>query len=137
MDSSLALESGALTILLPTGALQPIPVSQIKAICWVRDWTDARPWSRSQYSVRPRQQGLWVRLIFQDGEELEATMPNSLSALDPMALSITPPELSPGIQRVQVPRSAIHGFEILGVIGSPLSKPRKAAATAAQLKMFD
>lgn len=137
VDSTLTLEGNNLPLLLPTGALQSVPLEQIKSICWVREWTESKPWTRSNYSVRPRQQGLWIRIEFLDGEQLEATMANSISALDPIALSISPPELAPSVQRVLIPRSAIRGFEILGVIGSSLSKPKRTPLTGSQLRMFD
>ncbi len=135
IDSANPILGEEIQLLNREGAIQMLPLRQIKTLCFVRDWLDGLPWTRSQYSVRPRQQGLWVRLQFKDGELLEATMQNSLTLLDPAAILISPPDAAPGVQRVLVPRSALEGFEVLGVIGSPLKKTPRAPT--AQLKMFE
>lgn len=135
VDSALETVSGELQLLNPAGVLQKIPLDQVKVICFVRDWGDIQPWQRNQYAVRPRQQGLWVRLEFQDGEQVEATMANNLSLLDPYFLAISPPEMGAGVQRLFVPRQSLKGFEILGVVGSPLKKARTKPQN--QLTMFD
>ncbi len=135
VDSSLETVSGQLPVLTPSGVLQQVPLEQVKVICFTREWGDFPPWQRNQYAVRPRQQGLWVRLQFQDGEQLEATMANNLSLLDPVFVAISPPEMGAGVQRLLVPRQALAGFEVLGVVGSPLKKAR--VKTQNQLSMFD
>lgn len=135
LDSSNWLVGDNLQLLNPSGVIQNFPISQVRAICFVREWFQGPAWGRNQYSVRPRQQGLWVRLRFRDGESLEATMPNSVALFDPVAISISPPEPANGVQRLLIPRAAIDTFEILGVVGSPLRKPRKSHQN--QLSMFD
>ncbi len=62
-------------------------------------------------------------------------MPNSVALFDPVAISISPPEPANGVQRLLIPREAIDAFEVLGVVGSPLRKPRKSHQN--QLSMFD
>jgi hypothetical protein len=135
VDSSRPIEDNSVQLLNPSGVVQQIPVSQIKAICFVRDFISGPAWTRTQYAVRPRQQGLWVRIRFQDGELLEATMPNNLSAFDPEMLSISPPETIMGVQRILIPRAAIEQFEVLGVVGSPLKRAKSGAQN--QLSMFE
>ncbi len=135
VDSGLETLSGQLPVLTPSGVLQQVSLEQIKVICFMRDWNDSPPWQRNQYAVRPRQQGLWVRLQFQDGEQLEATMANNMTLMDPMFLAVSPPEMGAGVQRVLVPRLALAGFEVLGVVGSPLKRAR--AKVQNQLSMFD
>lgn len=135
LDANALGAGGELQLLTPEGVVQPVALEQVKAICLVREWLEGAAWTRNQYAVRPRQPGLWVRLRFRDGEELEATMPNSLALLEPAAITVTPPEVAAGVQRVMVPRSALSGFEVLGVVGSPLKKKRAAASN--QLSMFE
>ena len=135
LDSSNPFQAEGIQLLNREGVIQNLPILQIKSLCFVREWLDGPPWSRSQYAVRPRQQGLWVRAQFRDGDVLEATMPNNISALDPLALSISPPDAAPGVQRVLIPRTALEGLEVLGVVGSALR--RKVSLASNQLKMFD
>lgn len=135
VDSGNQFEGGVVQLLNREGVVQNLPLEQIKLLCFVREWLDQPPWPRSQYAVRPRQQGLWVRFRFKDGDSVEATMPNSLSALDPVAIVATPPEPAAGVQRVLIPRSALESFEVLGVVGSPLKKQKSALKN--QLSMFD
>lgn len=135
VDSGLPFDAGQVQFLNPAGVVHNIPIEHVKLVCFVRDWIEGPAWLRNQYAVRPRQQGLWVRLKFRDGEVLEATMPNTLGALDPVALTISPPEAAAGVQRVLVPRQAIETFEVLGVVGSPLKKPLRTPQN--QLNMFE
>ena len=135
VDSGNPFQGHEIQLLNPEGAVRMIQLQHVKALCFVRDWLDGPAWTRLQYSVRPRQQGLWVRLQFRDGDSLEATMQNNLAVLDPLAILISPPDAAPGVQRVLVPKAALDAFEVLGVIGSPLKK--KLPSAAAQLKMFE
>lgn len=135
VDSGHPFEGNQVQFLNREGVIQNISVEQVKLICFVREWIEGPAWSRNHYAVRPRQQGLWVRIGFRDGESLEATMPNNLAALDPIALSISPPETVNGVQRILIPRQAMESFEILGVVGSPLKKPKAGAKN--QLSMFE
>ena len=135
VDSANPFQLEGIQMLNREGVIQNLPILQIKSLCFVREWLDGSPWSRSQYTVRPRQQGLWVRVQFRDGDILEATMPNTIAALDPVTLSIAPPDAASGVQRVLIPRIALDHFEVLGVVGSSLRRKLKAATN--QLKMFD
>ena len=135
LDSVRPLEEDQIQFLNKDGFVQLIPAAQVKMICFVRDWISTLPWLRNKYAVRPRQHGLWVRMKFQDGESVEATMANDFSLLDGSSISVVPPEPATGVQRVIVPLQAIQAFEVLGVVGSPLKKTR--AASQNQLSMFD
>src|SRR5205809_4553482 len=105
VDSANPFHGDEIQLLSPGGAIQQLNLGQVKALCFVRDWLNNPAWSRTSYAVRPRQQGLWVRIVFRDGDSVEATMPNSLTALDPVAITITPPDTSPGVQRILIPRT--------------------------------
>lgn len=137
LDAGNPIEDDWVNLLTPEGTLQKVALETVKTICFVRDWGEGKPWQRGHYTVRPRQQGLWVRLLFRDGESVEATMANSLQLLDPVVLLVAPPDAGNAAQKVLVPRAALEGFEVLGVIGSPLKRPAKAKVAPNQLKMFD
>ncbi len=135
VDSGNSFEGNQVQFLNREGVVQHLPVEQVKLICFVREWLDILPWARSHYAARPRQQGLWVRLRFRDGDTVEATMPNNIGVLDPIAIVVSPPEPAIGVQKVLIPRLALESFEVLGVVGSPLKKQK--APPKNQLSMFD
>lgn len=135
VDSGNTFDGNHVQFLNREGVVQNLPVEQVKLICFVREWIDSPPWARSHYAVRPRQQGLWVRLRFRDGDAVEATMPNNIAVLDPVAIVVTPPEPAIGVQKVLIPRSALESFEVLGVVGSPLKKRKTPPKN--QLSMFE
>jgi hypothetical protein len=137
LDAGAPIRDGSVELLSPEGVLQRLPLETVKFLAFVKDWGDPRPWQRSAYSVRPRQQGLWVRLLFRDGESVEATMQNNLALFDPIAFVVSPPEPGPGLQKVLVPRAALESFEVLGVIGSPLKRVKAKGASERQLRMFE
>lgn len=137
LDAGAPIRDGFAELLSPEGVLQKVPLGTVKYLAFVKDWGDAKPWQRAAYSVRPRQQGLWVRLMFRDGESVEATMQNNLALFDPVAFVVSPPEPGPGLQKVLVPRDALESFEVLGVIGSPLKKVKEKGISERQLRMFD
>lgn len=137
LDAGAPIREGFVEILSPEGVLQRAQLETVKFLAFVKDWGDARPWHRAAYSVRPRQQGLWVRLLFRDGESVEATMQNNLALFDPVAFVVSPPEPGPGLQKVLVPRTALESFEVLGVIGSPLKRVKEKGTSEKQLRMFD
>lgn len=137
LDAGAPIRDAFVELLSPEGVLQKFPLETVKFLAFVKDWADPRPWQRAVYSVRPRQQGLWVRLLFRDGESVEATMQNNLSLFDPIAFVVSPPEPGPGLQKVLVPRSSLESFEVLGVIGSPLKRSKAKPASERQLRMFE
>ena len=77
--------------------------------------------------TRPKLEGLWVRMLFRDGEVLDGILPNNLLAWEIAGFTVTPPEPDANNQRVFVPRSALKSIQVLGVVGSPLTAKRKKA----------
>jgi len=84
---------------------------------------------------RPKLDGLWVRLRFSDGENIEGVVPNDLLALLDNGVQITPPDLNSATLRMFIPRTALTEMTVLGVVGVARRKP-SAAALAAQAKLF-
>ncbi len=133
------LEGDTIELLRPDGSLTRIPFSETKLVCFVRDFETGETWREQQaFAARPKTAGLWVRFRFRDGDWLEGLLPNNLLQFDAAGFSAIPPDPGYQNQRVFIPRAALTGVEVLGVIGSPLKRrPAKPRAGEDQLKMFD
>ena len=143
MQTSDSWPGSSVELLTPTGALLQVPFSEIKAVCFVRDFGGSETWLLNRtFHVRPKANGLWVRLCFRDGDSLEGMAANNLLQNEPTGFSVTPPDPTFQNQRVFVPKEALTRVEVLGVIGSPLRRPRKPALEPVlekdkQLEMFE
>jgi hypothetical protein len=116
-------------LLTPSGTLVHVPYSEVKAVCFVRDFEDGDGWHANRaYAARPKTAGLWVRLTFRDGDTSEGVIPNNLMLLEPEGFQVIPPDPSFLGQRLFVPREALRELLVLGVIGSPLKRKRPAKA---------
>ena len=126
-----------LDVLTPDGEHLEVPIAKIRAIYFVREFTDDFEPERKAFLSRPKLDGLWVRLRFPDGETLEGVIPNDLLSLLDNGLQITPPDLNSSTDRIFVPRSALAEVTVLGVVGIARRKPAAAAAAAAQPRLFN
>jgi hypothetical protein len=124
------LQPSAIEILTPGGSLVLLPYEDVKSVCFVKDF-EAEAESRRIFMTRPKLEGLWVRMLFRDGEILDGILPNNLLAWEIAGFTVTPPEPDANNQRVFVPRSALKSIQVLGVVGSPLRPKRKKAVPAA------
>ncbi len=134
------LDTEALELLTPEGSLLKVPYSEVKAVCFVRDFEGGETWREHRsFLTRPKSAGLWVRLRFVDGDSLEGMIANNLTQLEANGFGIIPPDPTFQNQRIFVPRSAVTDVQVLGVKASPLrrrpSKPE--AKEEGQLEMFD
>lgn len=120
-------EALELEILDMGGKVLRMPWPQIKWVCSVRDLPSSISGSESshperllqkRFAIRPRNPGLWLRLILQDGDELEGLAANDRSLVDGAGLLLTPPDTRSNTQRVYVPRTAIQALAVLGLISS-------------------
>jgi hypothetical protein len=123
-----------LDLLTSDGEHRLIPFNDVRAIYFVRDFTDNYEPERKAFLSRPKLDGLWVRLTFLDRETLEGVVPNDLLALLDSGVQITPPDLNGAAVRIYVPRSALAELTVLGVVGVARRKP--SAPAAAQPKLF-
>jgi len=123
------LEGEAIELLRPDGGLVRVPLAETKLVCFVRDFEAGETWRENQaFAARPKTAGLWVRFRFRDGDWLEGLLPNNLLQFEASGFSSIPPDPSFQNQRVFIPRLALAGVEVLGVIGSPLRRrPAKPA----------
>jgi hypothetical protein len=123
------LQPSAIEILSPEGSLVLMPYDEVRSVCFVKDFeAEAEP--RRIFMTRPKLEGLWVRMLFRDGEILDGILPNNLLAWEIPGFTVTPPEPDANNQRVFVPRSALKSIQVLGVVGSPLRPKRKKAGPA-------
>jgi len=130
------LQPEGVELLSLLGDVQILPYTEVKAIYFVRDW-DGGLGERHEFQNRPKMAGLWVLLRFRDGESLEGIVPNNLMSLDPGGFSVIPPDPFGNTQRLFVPRSALVGVEVLGVVGSPLKKRKQKKDVEGQGGLFD
>jgi hypothetical protein len=123
-------------VLTPDGEHEQIPLAKVRAIYFVREFSDDFEPERKAFLSRPKLDGLWVRLRFTDNDTLEGVVPNDLLSLLDNGLQITPPDLNSTTDRIFVPRSALSEVTVLGVVGIARRKPSAAAAAAAQSRLF-
>lgn len=128
------LPDDPLALLTINGEHRELPLKEIRAVYFVRDFTDDYEPERKAFFSRPKLDGLWVRLKFRDNQTLEGVVSNDLLALLDSGIQITPPDLNGAAVRIFVPRSALSEVTVLGVVGVARRKP--AAATPAQPKLF-
>jgi hypothetical protein len=81
--------------------------------------------------------GLWVRLRFRDNDVMEGVMPNNLLQVEQYGFTVVPPDSYGNRQRVFIPRQALRSVEVLGVVGSPLTKRKAKPALEEQIRLFD
>jgi hypothetical protein len=111
-----------------TGRVAPVPLAQVKTICYVREFNLAdtvqpERLTRRSFLARPRSEGLWVRVTFLGGGQLEGLAALDLSLLDAMSrdrgLFLAPPDIRSNTQRLFVPHAAMAGLQLLAVITTP------------------
>ncbi|WP_419806815.1 DUF6982 domain-containing protein [Terriglobus sp.] len=121
-------DAPAMELLDLAGRVQTVPLSDVKIAHFVREFNltdEANPerLPRKQFLARPRTEGLWVRLSFRDGDELEglAALDLSLAAglVDDLGLQMVPPDVRGNSQRVYVPRAALTGLQVVAVVTTP------------------
>ncbi len=115
-------------LLDPAGRIAVIPMTHIRYIAFVRDFnladrTDPERLTRKSFLARPRNEGLWLRMTFLDGDTLEGLASLDLTLLDDaltdQGLYVIPPDTRSNTQRLYIPRAALASLQILGVITTP------------------
>ena len=127
---------GKLELLNTTGNVVAIDLREIKAVYFVREFSDAEVMSRKTFTTRPRTEGLWVRLKFKDNDLIEGMMPADLSQNPEEGFLISPPDLRSNTQRVFVPRASLASITVLGVSGAA-KRRRRGVADTRQVPMFE
>jgi hypothetical protein len=117
-------DSPALEILDLGGKVLTIGWDTVKWVCYVRDFSSSSDTAnperllQKRFAVRPRTAGLWLRLILNDGDELEGIAANDRSLITGSGLLLTPPDTRSNTQRIYVPRQAIQSLEVVSLIGA-------------------
>ncbi len=126
-----------LEVLSQDGAINVLPYGEVKLVCFVRDFQQGEPRKELRlFTTRPKMEGLWIRMRFRDGDAMDGLLTNNLLLLEPYGFSVIPPDPGFQNQRVFIPKAALSGVQVLGVIGSPL-RIRKTKPTAKeQIEMF-
>lgn len=130
------------TLLTRAGSIDNVPYPDLKALCFASESSPADLFTaHTAFERRPRLPGLWVRLVFTDGDELEGVLPPNLLEMPPEGYLITPPKASAARQRVFAPRAALKAVDIRGATGvkrpSFEGKPLTADQRDKQLRMFE
>ncbi len=120
------------------GSVVVAPYREVKAVCFVQD-LDGPTASRERriFTTRPKTEGLWIRMLFRDGDYMDGLLANQLLATDPYGFNIVPPDPSANNQRVYVPRAALSDLKVLGVIGSPLRRRKRVPPSQDQITLFE
>ena len=121
------LQPHEVEVLRPDGTISTLPYGEVKSVSFVKEF-DGDPDTRRIFLARPKLEGLWVRMVFTDGEVMDGVMANNLLSWEVAGFTVTPPEPDSNNQKVFVPRQALRSIQILGVVGSPLRAKRKRAA---------
>ncbi len=117
-------DSPSLEVLDLGGKVLTLSWDTVKWVCYVRDFSssgDAANPERllqKRFAVRPRTAGLWLRMVLNDGDELEGIAANDRSLIAGSGLLVTPPDTRSNTQRIYVPRQAIQSLEVVSLIGA-------------------
>lgn len=131
------LQPVGVELLSEEGNVSIVPYDEIKTVAFVRDFEPAGSPERLTFLTRPKMAGLWISMRFRDGDVLEGILPNNLLQIDHHGFVVIPPDPNGNQQRIFVPRQALLGVEVLGVVGSPLRKRKPAPVSQDQIRLFD
>lgn len=130
------LTGSGVELLSLSGTAFIVPYAEIKRVHFVKDFAPSgKALTRNAFLTRPKLDGLWVRLLFKDGDSLEGVLSSNLLQLEPQGFTIVPPDYSYNNQRIFVPKCALAEMHVLGVAGSPLHRKKKAIKN--QIELFD
>jgi hypothetical protein len=135
------LKPAGIEVLSVEGQFALLPYAEIKTVVFIRDFAATGGTSpgagRRVFLTRPKMDGLWVRLLFRDNDVMEGVMPNNLMQVEQYGFTVVPPDSYGNRQRVFIPREALRSVEVLGVVGSPLTKRKAKAAPQEQIRLFE
>ena len=125
------------------GNLHAALFTEFKALCFASEPGEADLFTQHNlFERRPKVPGLWTRFTFRDGDRLDGILSHNLLEWPPAGYFVIPPRAGAARQRVFIPRAALTGTELRGVVGrsalaSRRREERPAAPDRSQLTMFD
>jgi hypothetical protein len=125
------------------GTLHNASYRECKALCFTSEGGQPALFTEHNlFERRPKVPGLWTRFSFRDGDKLDGILSHNLLEWPSMGYLVTPPRSGASRQRVFIPRAALIGTELRGVVGSSMAvgASRKRTGPAddqGQLTMFD
>ena len=127
-----------LELLSQDGAVNIVPYAEVKLVCFVRDFQQGEPRKELRlFTTRPKMEGLWIRMRFRDGDAMDGLLSNNLLLMEPYGFSVIPPDPGFQNQRVFIPKVAVTGVQVLGVIGSPLRIRKTKPTPKEQIGLFE
>jgi hypothetical protein len=134
------------------GRILPVPLAEVRHVAYVRDFnrddaTNPERLTRTAFLSRPRAEGLWLRITFAAGDQIEGLAPLDTTLLDALVddagLFLTPPSVSglnddarTNTHRLFIPRAAIASLQLLAVVTTPSRTPKPAKAADPQPLLF-
>jgi len=115
-DTSCALPPVLSIVDVETGGATEVELKGAKAVFFVREFegqSERRDLRFHQHA--PTHDGVWVRLEFQDGEELEGLVYNSIAPLVEEGFFLLPTDPGSNNRLVYVMKSALKNYCVLGV----------------------
>ncbi len=124
-------------LLTVAGSILDLPWVDIRSIYFVKDFEKPNsPPPKRAFLVRPKLDGLWIRLIYRDGEQQEGVIPNDLLVLEGSGFTLTTPDFLGNNQKAFIPKTSVKEVQVLGVVGSPLKRPVKKPPIRGQFDLF-
>jgi hypothetical protein len=136
------LLADGIELLTKSGAVQTIPYSELKAVCFIGEPSRSDLFETPVlFERRPRIPGLWTRFTLRDGDQIDGVLPHNLADWPAAGFMFTPPRAPSLGQRVFVPRNALAHTEFQGVIdvaaGAKAKPSKKPPVRDGQLEMFE
>ncbi len=132
------LSAAGVELLSLSGNLIILSYEEIKTVYFVREFLSGDPGKeKREFATRPKTAGLWVRLRFRDGDTLEGILPNDLLQIEPPGFTLVPPDPLSNSQKVFIPRHALSGIHVAGVIGGGRRQRKRKEPAREQMKMFE
>lgn len=130
LNSQMLGREESVEFLTRDGEHKTAELRDVKAVYFVKEFTDSFEPDRKTFLSRPKLDGLWVRLRFRDGDEMEGLVSNDLLELLDKGIRLTPPDLHGNTLWVFIPQTALAEMKVLGVVGVARRTPRDKAAAA-------
>lgn len=99
-----------------SGKLVSLPLESLKALFFVKSFEGRKEYREIKFfNTHPPIQGLWVRVKFSDGENLEGVVHNSIHYLAEPGFFLKPPDPNSNNEIVYVVKASLIDFRVLGV----------------------